>query len=143
MIRRTFLKNYCTRGKKATRGVVPTPLVRTFLALYHLQDPFRIESLPPQVHKRRRQTAGRLPSEGDTACKTTSFKDGIGWHTSECPSRLYTINRHDGSVLNIVSWCRAIRPSRRRIVFCFSPSLSPSLSICLSVCPSLSRLLCS
>ena len=43
----------------------------------HAQDSFRIAAPPPEIH-RRRQIAGRLPSEGDTALLLSHFR-GFPW----------------------------------------------------------------
>ena len=41
-------------------------------------NPFHIAVLPPEVHRKRRQIAGRLPSEGDPALLLSHF-GGVRW----------------------------------------------------------------
>ena len=55
------------------RGTAPAPLVPAPPTFGHTQGSFSIAAPPPQVHRRRRQIVGGLPSEGNTALRTPSI----------------------------------------------------------------------
>ena len=55
------------------RGTAPAPLVPASPTFGHTQGSFRMPALPPEVHRRRRQIVGRLPSEGNTALLLSHF----------------------------------------------------------------------
>ena len=55
------------------RGTAPVPLVLASLTSSHTQGSFRIAAPPPEVHRKWRQIAGRLPSEGNTALLLSHF----------------------------------------------------------------------
>ena len=55
------------------RGAALAPLVPASPTSGHTQGSFRIAAPPPEVHRRRRQIVGRLPSEGNTALLLSHF----------------------------------------------------------------------
>ena len=54
-------------------GTAPAPLVPASPISGYTQGSFRIVAPPPEVHRKRRQIVGGLPSEGDTTLLLSHF----------------------------------------------------------------------